>query len=221
MSDLKINSNNITSKSFLNNAQKEIIRRIELINLIKTYKKNLIKTKTQSSSLRLPKLSQSNSHRKITLKQHEKINLLKFKQKNNLGGKKFNFDNLSDLNHQKENHTFRNTIKSKKNTNLNNRNKLNKNFNNSPSLLYYNSNLKTTENINSNNRVRIYKIKNFENNKVIVDDFNKVNNEYFILKKNYYIRKNNVNMDIFNLINNNNYNIFNHTISKTPKDDIN
>ena len=221
MSDLKINSNNITSKSFLNNAQKEIIRRIELINLIKTYKKNLIKTKTQSSSLRLPKLSQSNSHRKITLKQHEKINLLKFKQKNNLGGKKFNFDNLSDLNHQKENHTFRNTIKNKKNTNLNNRNKLNKNFNNSPSVLYYNSNLKTTENINSNNRVRIYKIKNFENNKVIVDDFNKVNNEYFILKKNYYIRKNNVNMDIFNLINNNNYNIFNHTISKTPKDDIN
>ena len=220
MSDLKIN-NNIDSKSFLNNAQKEIIRRIELINLIKTYKKNLIKTKTQSSSLRLPKLSQSNSHRKITLKQHEKINLLKFKQKNNLGSKKFNFDNLSDLNHQKENHTFRNTIKSKKNTNLNNRNKLNKNFNNSPSVLYYNSNLKTTENINSNNRVRIYKIKNFENNKVIVDDFNKVNNEYFILKKNYYIRKNNVNMDIFNLINNNNYNIFNHTISKTPKDDIN
>ena len=220
MSDLKIN-NNIDSKSFLNNAQKEIIRRIELINLIKTYKKNLIKTKTQSSSLRLPKLSQSNSHRKITLKQHEKINLLKFKQKNNLGSKKFNFDNLSDLNHQKENHTFRNTIKNKKNTNLNNRNKLNKNFNNSPSVLYYNSNLKTTENINSNNRVRIYKIKNFENNKVIVDDFNKVNNEYFILKKNYYIRKNNVNMDIFNLINNNNYNIFNHTISKTPKDDIN
>ena len=221
MSDLKINNNNIDSKSFLNNAQKDIIRRIELINLIKTYKKNLIKTKTQSSSLRLPKLSQSNSHRKITLKQHEKINLLKFKQKNNLGSKKFNFDNLSDLNHQKESNTFRNTIKSKKHTNLNNRNKLNKNFNNSPSVLYYNSNLKTTENINSNNRVRIYKIKNFENNKVIVDDFNKVNNEYFILKKNYYIRKNNVNMDIFNLINNNNYNIFNHTISKTPKDDIN
>ena len=221
MSDLKINNNNIDSKSFLNNAQKDIIRRIELINLIKTYKKNLIKTKTQSSSLRLPKLSQSNSHRKITLKQHEKINLLKFKQKNNLGGKKFNFDNLSDLNHQKENHTFRNTIKSKKNTNLNNRNKLNKNFNNSPSVLYYNSNLKTTENINSNNRVRIYKIKNFENNKVIVDDFNKVNNEYFILKKNYYIRKNNINIYIFNIINNNNYNIFNHTISKTPKDDIN
>ena len=221
MSDLKINNNNIDSKSFLNNAQKDIIRRIELINLIKTYKKNLIKTKTQSSSLRLPKLSQSNSHRKIILKQHEKTNLLKFKQKNNLGGKKFNFDNLSDLNHQKESNTFRNTIKNKKNSNLNNRNKLNKNFNNSPSVLYYNSNLKTTENINSNNRVRIYKIKNFENNKVIVDDFNKVNNEYFILKKNYYIRKNNVNMDIFNLINNNNYNIFNHTISKTPKDDIN
>jgi len=221
MSDLKINNNNIDSKSFLNKAQKEIIRRIELINLIKTYKKNLIKTKTQSSSLRLPKLSQSISHRKITLKQHEKINLLKFKQKNNLGGKKFNFDNLSDLNHQKESNTFRNTIKSKKNSNLNNRNKLNKNFNNSPSVLYYNSNLKTTENINSNNRVRIYKIKNFENNKVIVDDSNKINNEYFILKKNYYIRKNNVNMDIFNLINNNNYNIFNHTISKTPKDDIN
>ena len=221
MSDLKINNNKIDSKSFLNNAQKEIMRRIELINLIKTYKKNLIKTKTQSSSLRLPKLSQSNSHRKITLKQHEKINLLKFKQKNNLGGKKFNFDNLSDLNHQKESNTFRNTIKNKKNTNLNNRNKLNKNFNNSPSVLYYNSNLKTTENINSNNRVRIYKIKNFENNKVIVDDFNKVNNEYFILKKNYYIRKNNVNMDIFNLINNNNYNIFNHTLSKTPKNDIN
>ena len=221
MSDLKINNNNIDSKSFLNNAQKEIIRRIELINLIKTYKKNLIKTKTQSSSLRLPKLSQSNSHRKITLKQHEKINLLKFKQKNNLGSKKCNFDNLSDLNHQKESNTFRNTIKSKKNTNLNNRNKLNKNFNNSPSLLYYNSNLKTTENFNSNNRVRIYKIKNFENNKVIVDNFNKVNNEYFILKKNYYIRKNNVNMDIFNLLSNNNYNIFNHTISKTPKNDIN
>ena len=221
MLDSKINNNNIPSKSILNHVQKEIKRRIEIVNLIKTYKKNLIKTKTQNYSLRLPKLIQSNSHRSILLKQQEKINLLKSKQKNNLGAKKFDFDNLSNLNHQKESHTFRNTIKNKKNMNLTNRNKFNKNFNNSPSVLYYNPNFKTTENVNSNNRVRIYKIKNLENNKVIVDDFNKVNNEYFILKKNYYIRKNNVNMDIFNLLSNNNYNIFNHTISKTPKNDIN
>ena len=221
MLDSKINNNNIPSKSILNHVQKEIKRRIEVVNLIKTYKKNLIKTKTQSYSLRLPKLIQSNSHRSILLKQQEKINLLKSKQKNNLGAKKFDFDNLSNLNHQKESNTFRNTIKNKKNMNLTNRNKFNKNFNNSPSVLYYNPNFKTTENVNSNNRVRIYKIKNLENNKVIVDDFNKVNNEYFILKKNYYIRKNNVNMDIFNLLSNNNYNIFNHTISKTPKNDIN
>ena len=44
-----------------------------------------------------------------------------------------------------------------------------------------------------------------------------MNNEYFVMRKNYYIRKNNINKDIFNLINKNNQEkLFYQTMSKSP-----
>ena len=207
-------NNKINTKTFLYDFNQELLRRIEIVNLIKTYKKNLINEKTKSSTLRLPKLIQSNSNRNFKSKKKEKINKLKTKQKTFLGESRINYDNF----HQKKGEKFRNTVKTKANMKLNitNRNRRDKN---SLNVLSFNQKSNTNENIDSNNRVRTYKIKNFENIKIIVDDFNKVNNDYFFLKKNHYIRKNNVNMDIFNLLGNNNINnnLFIHTMMKTPK----
>ena len=45
---------------------------------------------------------------------------------------------------------------------------------------------------------------------MMIDDFYKINNNYFFLKKNYYIKKNNMNKDIFNLlIDTHNFNLTN------------
>ena len=212
---MKMNNNNIIAKNFLLDFQKSIFRRIQIVNLIKKYKKNSIKNRTQSMTMRLPRLSLSNSHRKIIFKRINKnpLNIKNSKEKlvNN------DLTNIHEFN--KENRTFRNIVKIRKNEfNIFTRNKKNKNYNNSKNIFSPKElNSKTTYNMNSNNRVRLYKIKNFENNKSLINEFSKVNNEYFVMRKNYYIRKNNINKDIFNLINKNNQEkLFYQTMSKSP-----
>ena len=222
MSNLDI-SNKTKDKNFIDDSHKDIMRRIEILKLINSYKNNFIQTYAHNSPPRLPILNQSKSQYHNIFKKVEKSNFLSNnRSKKNLLDKKNNI-NYTDLNniHQIKNKTFRNKIKIQKNIdrNYNQQNKINTNYFNSFNLLPYNikSYSNKAPNTYSNNRIRIYKIKNLENSKNIVDEFSKVNNEYCFLKKNYNIRRNNINMDIYNLINKKNNNIFSETLSKTTK----
>ena len=224
---LDLNMNYKTNdKTLMCDFHKEIMRRVEIVKLINSYKKSLIQTYVHNSAPKLPKLNPSNSHYDITFKKMEKSNFLSnnrnktnfFDKKNNI-----NYRNLNNINqiNQIKNKTFRNKIKIPKKIERNfyQNNKMNINYFNSFNLMTYktNSYLNKESNTNSNNRIRIYKIKNLDNSKNVVDEFSKVNNEYCFLKKNYNVRKNNINMDIFNLLNTNNNNIFCHTVSKLTK----
>ena len=206
------------NKTFIDDFHKEIMRRVEILKLINSYKKNLIQTYTHNSAPKLPKLNQSNSHHNITFKKIEKNNFLRtnrnktnfFDKKNNI-----NYTNLNNI-HQIKNKTFRNNIKIPKKIERNfyQKNQMNTNYFNSFNILSYKTNSYKAPNTSSNNRIRIYKIKNLKNPKNVVDEFSKVNNEYCFLKHNYNVRKNNINMDIFNLLNTDNNNIFCQTVSK-------
>ena len=220
-----MNNKNIKSKTFLNDFQDELIRRIKVINIIKSYKKNLIKAKAPNYTVRLPKLLQNHSHKNIFFEKIDNINSLKIKHRDNFRETKTFFEDPTNLGekNKKKNLTARRIVTIEKKIGLNNisnRNHRNKNYINSKipkNTFSCISNSNTAENIYSNNRMRIYKIKNFENNKNLVDDFNKVNNEYFVMKKNYYVRKNNINKDIFNLLNIDNSSLFHQTMTKNQK----
>ena len=172
------------NKTFINDFNKPFTRRIEILNLINSYKKNLIKEKTQLNNqiIKLPKLVQSNSHKDgLFFKKFNKNDFLNTKDK-------FDFSNL--------NFYLQNKNQTSRNNNLKNLKKITK-----TNKAYRNPNNNNKINTNTYrdiNRIRIYKIKNLENNKGI--EFKKANNEYCFIKKNYFSRKNKLNMDIFNLI---------------------
>ena len=215
MSDYFTKVNKIKNKTISGETEKELFRRIEIMNLIKAYKREQINPKAMRLTFRLPSLNKSNSKRNIKIKKIDKKNSFSTTHRTKFIDEKVNFNDLTsryNIN-QKNNQNLKNIDKILKKMNLikkSYKNKNNANYHNSLSKLSYYSNFKSEKNTTYSNRGKIYKIKNFENSKMMIDDFYKINNNYFFLKKNYYIKKNNMNKDIFNLlIDTHNFNLTN------------
>lgn len=97
--------------------------------------------------------------------------------------------------------------------NINNNNPNNKNSNNNMNINFNNN----SNNESNNNKIKIIKIRQVENCKNNPEDNNKINTECGFIKKKYHINKNNVNKDIFKLINDDNNYLYFSKITKAPK----
>lgn len=112
------------------------------------------------------------------------------------------------------------------NNNNNNNNNSNNNFN----LNINNSNqakekkikiikikqVENSKNSNNNNKNNNNDKKDNDNN----EKYNKIISDCCFIKKNFIVNKINYNKDIFNLINTENFHLFNSKISKTPKNEL-
>ena len=214
------------NKTFSDDTKKELFRRIKIINIIKEYKKEQINQKEMGFTFRLPQLNKSNSKKNIITKKNQKNNLFGATNRLKFFDERVNNNDLTSRYNrfkinQRKNQTSRGFDKIRKNINRNKmyyKNINNSNYHNELSKLSYYSNYNEESNFISSNRGKKYKIRNFENSKMMFDDFNKINNDFFFQKNNNNIRKNNPNRDIFNLlIDTHNFNLTNIINSKIQK----